>query len=162
MRRDVEIEKYDESMCTIFVDADACPVKKDIVEIAAAYHCSVIFISSYNHMIHDKPGGEWVFVDTNQEEVDLYIVNHVKPYDLVITQDIGLAGLLLKRNVYVLSPRGKEYNEANIEPALFSRFVHAKQRQAGQKTRGPKAYTKQDKEHFRVELEKILSNLAGI
>lgn len=161
MRSDVEIEKHDERMCTIFVDADACPVKKDILNLAACYDIPVVFISSYNHL-GARNEGNWVYVDTNQEEVDLYIVNHVQPADLVVTQDIGLAGLLLKGHVYVLSPRGKEYNESNIEGALFTRYMHAKQRRAGQKTKGPKPYTAQDRAQFRETLEKILSKIAGI
>ncbi|OEH93712.1 YaiI/YqxD family protein [Bacillus solimangrovi] len=156
------IERYGKRIGSIFVDADACPVKNDILEIASQFETSVTFVSSYNHMANESIGGKWVYVDTNKEEADLYIMNHVNSNDIAITQDIGLASILLKRHVYVLSPRGKEYEESNIESALFSRYIHAKNRRAGKYGKGPKPFTNEDRMAFRIKLEKTLSKFEGI
>lgn len=62
------------------------------------------------------------------KNADLYIANHVKPGDIVVTQDIGLASLLLNRNVSVMSERGRLYKEDTIDFALEGRHFSGKQR----------------------------------
>ncbi|KKI88578.1 hypothetical protein WQ54_30765 [Bacillus sp. SA1-12] len=145
----------------IYVDADACPVKQQIMEVANKYNINVIFVASYNHTSDKTYGGSWVFVDTGKEEADLYIVNHVQKNDLVITQDIGLAGLLLRKGVLVVTPRGKRYTEENIDTALQFRYLSAKERRSGKYTKGPKKFTDEDILNFITALEKILSKDAG-
>ncbi|MGM7721089.1 YaiI/YqxD family protein [Metabacillus sp. Hm71] len=145
----------------IYVDADACPVKQQIMEVANKYNIEVIFVASYNHNSDKTYGGSWVFVDTGKEEADLYIVNHVQKNDLVITQDIGLAGLLLRKDVLVVTPRGKQYTEENIDTALQFRYLSAKDRRSGKYTKGPKKFTDEDILNFITALEKNLSKDAG-
>jgi uncharacterized protein YaiI (UPF0178 family) len=62
----------------IIVDADACPVKSEILLIANTYQIEVTFVASYSHVLNNKMGGSWIYVDTGKEEVDMYIVNHAK------------------------------------------------------------------------------------
>jgi uncharacterized protein YaiI (UPF0178 family) len=145
----------------IYVDADACPVKQEIMNIAGKYNIEVIFVASYNHTSDNTYGGRWIFVDTGKEEADLYIVNHVQKGDLVISQDIGLAGLLLRKDVIVVTPRGKRYTEANIDTALQFRYLSAMERRGGKYTKGPKKFTEEDTLNFITTMEKILSKDAG-
>jgi uncharacterized protein YaiI (UPF0178 family) len=145
----------------IYVDADACPVKQEIMDIADNHGIEVVFVASYNHKSNNTYGGKWVFVDTGKEEADLYIVNHVQKNDLVISQDIGLAGLLLKKDVIVVTPRGKRYTETNIDTALQFRYLSAMERRSGKYTKGPKKFTEEDTINFITSLKKILSNDAG-
>ncbi|MBO1512281.1 YaiI/YqxD family protein [Metabacillus bambusae] len=145
----------------IYVDADACPVKQEIMNIAGKYNIEVIFVASYNHTSDKTYGGRWIFVDTGKEEADLYIVNHVQKSDLVISQDIGLAGLLLRKDVIVVTPRGKRYTEANIDTALQFRYLSAMERRGGKYTKGPKKFTEEDTLNFITTMEKILSKDAG-
>jgi uncharacterized protein YaiI (UPF0178 family) len=100
-------------------------------------------------------------VDTGKEEADLYIVNHVQKNDIVISQDIGLAGLLIRKDVIVVTPRGKRYTDANIDTALQFRYLSAMERRSGKYTKGPKKFTEEDTVNFITALEKILSNDAG-
>ncbi|WP_241156689.1 YaiI/YqxD family protein [Bacillus sp. FJAT-42376] len=146
----------------ILVDADACPVKEEIVSIGDSHGLETVFVASYNHMTSNDLGKKWVYVDTDKESADLYIVNRVKSGDVVISQDIGLAGLLLKKNVIVLTPRGKHYTEYNIETALQFRYLSAKGRREGIHSKGPKPFLEEDRKNFKDALEKILSNIAGI
>lgn len=104
---------------------------------------------------------EWVFVDTGKEEADLYIINHVNKNDIVISQDIGLAGLLIRKDVIFITPRGKRYTEANIDTALQFRYLSAVERKSGKYTKGPKKFTDDDTLNFITNLEKILSKHAG-
>ena len=107
------------------VDADSCPVKEEIVEIANSYSVEAIFIASYAHMKNDLNGTSWKFVDSSKEAVDLFIMNHVQKRDIVVTQDIGLASTLLPKEVYVLSPKGISYDEKDIHTALDMRYLSA-------------------------------------
>ncbi|PLT30978.1 YaiI/YqxD family protein [Peribacillus deserti] len=157
MKNNVELQRG----TIIYVDADACPVKDEITKEAKRYNVQVYFVTSINNMMNSPSEGKWVYVENEKEAADLYILNHAKKGDLVITGDIGLAGTLLPKNVYVLSPRGKEYTENNIGPMLEMRYAAGKMRRQGKYTKGPKPFKKEDREHFLINLSKILSNLAG-
>ncbi|WP_370875148.1 DUF188 domain-containing protein [Metabacillus malikii] len=102
-----------------------------------------------------------MFVDTGKEAADLYIVNHAKENDLVISQDIGLAGLLLKKGVVFITPRGKQYTELNIANALQFRYLSAKERRSGHFSKGPKKLSEDDILNFITTMKKILSKDAG-
>lgn len=109
-----------------------------------------------------KPKRELIYVDSEQDEVDFYIYQCAKAGNLVITQDMGLAGLLVKKGVYVLSPRGTFVTDEHMDTILYNRYVSAKLRRQGTFTKGPKAFSQQDRQCFLSSLEKILSNYRGI
>lgn len=113
-------------------------------------------------MKNDLQNMNWKFVDSTKEAVDLYIMNHVRSGDIVVTQDIGLASTLLSKKVHVLSPKGIPFEEKNIETSLDLRYLSAKARRRGIYGKGLKPYSKEDRQKFRKELLKILSDIAGI
>jgi uncharacterized protein len=145
---------------TVFVDADACPIKSEIFFLAAKYNIPSVFISSYNHF-SPLQQMKWVYVDTEKEAVDLYILNHAVRGDVVVTQDIGLASMLVSRGVHVISPRGKVYKEEEMENALHHRYLHTRMRRQGMYPKGMKRFSDQDRRRFRQNFEKILSKLKG-
>jgi uncharacterized protein len=159
MQKDVELEHMNTNP-TIYVDADACPVKTEILHCATINDFPVFFVASYKNRMNN-PEGDWVYVDTDKEAADLYIINCVKKGDIVITADIGLAGTLVSKRVYALSTRGMEYRDENIASLLDQRYLSAKLRRQGKYTKGPKPFTKEDKSRFISLLTKILSNFAG-
>lgn len=149
---------------TLFVDADACPVpiKEEIMTVQKALvNSEIIFVASYAHMSTTFQDAKWVMVDSEREEADLYIHRHVTKGDIAITQDYGLASLLLPKGVFILSPRGKRYTEENISTLLHTRYLASKSRRAGKHTKGPRKFTDQDREQFRKEFIKILSIYEG-
>ncbi len=148
-------------MSTVYVDADACPVKREIISISRSYGLEVIFVASHAHKKNTPDQGRWVYVDSSKEAADLYIMNHVRSEDVLITQDIGLASLVLPKKVYAISPRGKAYKEESIVTALDYRYVAAKERRKGIYGKGPKPFTSKDRETFCYQFEKILSKIAG-
>ncbi|AIE60775.1 YaiI/YqxD family protein [Bacillus methanolicus] len=143
------------------MDADSCPVKKEIVEIASFYSIKPIFIASYNHFKADTAGSFWEYVDSGKEAVDLFIMNRAKSGDIIVTQDIGLASALLPKGVYALSPRGIMYEENEINTALDIRYLSAKARRRGIYAKGPKPFTQNDRIKFVKQLTKILSKYEG-
>ncbi|MFT4412666.1 YaiI/YqxD family protein [Fredinandcohnia humi] len=155
------MEKYGEKKNKIFVDADACPVKEEILKLAGTYNVDVVFVASYAHVMSNPMGGEWIYVDSDKEAADLYIMNHARRQDIVITQDIGLASILVNKGVIAISPRGNEFEEENMDHILHLRYLSAKDRRSGTYSKGPKPFTEDHRYHFNKVFEKILSNLAG-
>lgn len=145
----------------VYVDADSCPVKEDIVEIASYYHYELLFVASYAHMKRDNDEQKWKYVDSDKEAVDLFIMNATKKQDIVVTQDIGLASTLLLKQVTVLSLRGVIFKEESINTALDMRYLSAKARRKGVYGKGPKPYTEEDRQKFRRNFKRILSKDEG-
>ncbi|MBM7650010.1 uncharacterized protein YaiI (UPF0178 family) [Bacillus ectoiniformans] len=145
----------------IFVDADSCPVKQEILTLAKEYKIEAVFVASIRHMMNQTMEGTWKYVDPDAEAADLYIFNHLQKGDVLVTQDIGLAGLALSKQVNVVSPRGHVYHEDNMANELHFRHLAAKARRSGVYSKGPKAFTDADNSRFMVNMKNILSQAAG-
>lgn len=143
----------------IFVDADACPVKDMVVEVARTYAIQVIMVNSLSHCGPFIDGVEYVVVDNIPEAADLAIINRIAKGDLVVTQDYGLASLVLGKGGFAIHHTGRKYTSENIDQLLFKRHLSAKVRRSGGKTPGPKAFTKIDKENFRKALSELVLQL---
>jgi uncharacterized protein YaiI (UPF0178 family) len=150
-----------QNLIRIFVDADACPVKQEIVQAGTGFHVDIYFIASYAHQ-SESHSGNWIYVDSFKDQVDFYIYKHVRKGDIVVTQDMGLASLLVKQGVRVLSPRGTILRDEQMDTILYNRYMSAKLRRNGTYTKGPKAFSAEDRKRFLQELKKILSNHEGI
>ncbi|MDQ6421105.1 YaiI/YqxD family protein [Paenibacillus sp. LHD-117] len=140
----------------IVVDADSCPVKNEIVGTALHYQVPVRMVASYDHRLEPKPGVEIVQVDRSDQSVDLYIVNHIRRGDIVITGDFGLACVAIGKGAVVLSPRGEEYTDDNIDYLMERRHESARRRRAGGRTKGPRAMSDADRIAFQQKLTKVL------
>lgn len=144
----------------IYVDADACPVKEIIIEIAIPNNIPVYLVKSYAHFsTQDDPDGVTsIYVDSEREAADYRILSMLRPNDLVITQDYGLASLALEKNAYVLHHKGFIYTQENIDYLLEVRYQNAQARKKKMKTKGPKPLTQEDKNQFRQALIDVLTN----
>ncbi|MCF6137954.1 YaiI/YqxD family protein [Pseudalkalibacillus berkeleyi] len=145
----------------VLVDADACPnqIKKAILEISNFYEYKVFFIASYSHATDQYRNAEWILVDAEPESVDMYIVNQSIKGNVVITQDHGLASLLVSKGVYVISPRGKHYSEEEMPSLLQSRYYSSKLRRSGHRTKGPPPFTEEDAERFSNSFNQLFSDI---
>lgn len=143
----------------IVVDGDSCPVKAKIVEIARRFGVQVLMVSSYDHVLQAEEGVTVVQVDRSSQSADMYIANHVSKGDIVVTQDYGLAALVIAKSCQCLSPRGRLYRPDQIDELLESRHLHAKARRSGRYPKGPKPFTEADREHFSAQLTKLLEHL---
>ncbi|MDO3409179.1 YaiI/YqxD family protein [Saccharibacillus sp. CPCC 101409] len=143
----------------ILVDADACPVKEEVKRAARTANVPAVFVSSYDHMLREQSGVQIVRVDPGKESADLYIVNHTKAGDVVVTQDYGLAALVLAKKAFALSERGAVYDAGNIEFLLDRRHISAKVRRGGGRTKGPRKFTAEDRAVFSEKLLKLLHDL---
>jgi len=113
-------------------------------------------VASHDHRLEQQAGIKVVQVDISDQSVDLYIVNHIKAGDIVVTQDFGLACIAIGKRAVVLSPRGEQYTNDNIDYLMERRHELAKRRRSGGKTKGPKAMNNDDRDRFQQKLTKVL------
>lgn len=143
------------------IDADASPVKSEVIELAREYELDVVLVSSIAHYSNEEHPEfvEIVYVEKGADMADFKIVQLADKGDIVITQDYGLASLLLPKGCHVIHHKGWAYTKENIDSLLHSRHFSALQRKSGQRTKGPKPFTPEDRETFRVFLRDFLENL---
>lgn len=136
----------------LIIDGDACPAKKEIFQLAKQYEVEVILITSLSHY-SDYQDCTYIVVDNLPQAVDMAVMNRTQKGDVVITQDYGLAAVVLKKGAYVLSPRGKVYRDEKMDELLLERHLAQKERRGGGKIKGPHAYTKEDMDRLLRVLE---------
>lgn len=146
----------------IIVDADACPVKSEIITVGQQFKVEVLIVASFDHRMAPATDGVTVVqVDRSDQSVDLYIANRVSRGDILVTQDYGLATIGLAKGAITLSNRGQLYKDETIDFMLERRHELAKQRRNGKFARGsgPKAFTDEDRNYFLQSMTKVLLRL---
>lgn len=118
----------------ILVDADACPVKEIILEISKEYNLELYMYFDNSHIYSDDYSTV-IIVDKSKDSVDLKILNDLKPNDIVVTGDYGLASIVISKNAKAISNNGLIFSESNIDKLLFERFLGVKNRKAKIKTK---------------------------
>lgn len=139
----------------IIVDADACPVKRIIEDLAFTYKVELIMVSNYHHRIASTYA-TLVVVDAASQSADMTIANYANRGDIVVTQDYGLASMVLGKHAGAIHPSGKIYSAENIDGLLMQRYVNQKARQAGKRISSPKKRQAADDQRFRCNLEKMI------
>ncbi|RKP55619.1 DUF188 domain-containing protein [Cohnella endophytica] len=143
----------------VVVDGDACPVKAEIARTVRSCGATALLVSSHAHVLVPEPSVDVVTVDASDQAADLYIANVLKGSDILVTGDYGLAALGLARGAAVLTPRGKMIGESDIEELLEQRHFSARMRRGGMRTKGPRAFTKEDRDRFQQKLTRLLGGL---
>ncbi|MCD3195873.1 YaiI/YqxD family protein [Clostridium botulinum C] len=142
----------------IRVDADACPGRIIIERAAIENNIEVIMYCDINHALTSKYSTIKV-VDSGFQSVDMNIINEVKKDDIVVTQDYGVAAMVLGKKAYAISPKGYIYDNDNIERLLFERHLSAKARRGGKKTSNPKKRTIEDDDRLYKNILKLIKNI---
>ena len=142
----------------IIIDADACPVVDITVNTARERAIPCIIVCDNTHSI-EREGAETIVVDKGADSVDCRIANLTEKGDVIVTQDYGLAALVLGKGGKALNQNGLIYTDANIENLLFTRFIGKKERMAGARTKGPKKRTAQNDADFIRALAECLRTL---
>ena len=164
-------------MTTLIIDADACPVTREALACARAARVPVLIAGNSTQNLarricRDDPRdaahargrdathpGFWVEtldVSCGADSADFAIIERLQPGDVVVTQDIGLASMVLGRGAAAVGVRGHVYSKATIDMQLFIRHEEKKVRRAGGRTQGPSAFTDDDRDRFRANLERLL------
>lgn len=100
-----------------------------------------------------------VWVDGGPDVADQHIVEHAERGDLVVTQDIPLAALLVPAGIVVLDPRGEEHTMETIGERLSIRDFMEQARTAGVVTGGPPPFDARARQAFAAALDRALTRL---
>lgn len=145
----------------IIIDGDACPQRvKDICEVAAReFKVDLIIVVDIDHYIVSDY--QVIVVEQGRDSVDYKIVQIFKEGDILVTQDYGLASLVLAKASAVIHTAGFFINRNNIDNLLQSRYISERIRKQGGKTKGPSKRTKEQDDNFRKCLYKVLHEKLG-
>ncbi|MBA4793309.1 YaiI/YqxD family protein [Phenylobacterium sp.] len=141
---------------TIFIDADACPVKDEVYRVAQRYGLKTYVVSNAFMMIPASPLVERVVVDAGPDVADDWIAEHVAPGDVAITNDIPLAERVLKAGGHAVAPNGRPFTENSIGSAVAQRALMEQLRSTGDFLGGPKPFDRNDRSRFLQALDEII------
>lgn len=141
----------------IWIDGDGCPVVKLGIKVAKDKGISVTVVK--NHAVQvDDDYAEIVTVDISRDAADFYIVNHIEGGDIIITQDYGLAALVLAKEGLCLNQNGRYITRENIDLILDQRHHNRVERQKNKKYTKFKKRRIEDDEAFQVALSKLIAS----
>ena len=142
----------------ILIDADGCPVVNETIKVAHKFNLESIIFCDTSHNFDEK-NIKVIVVSKGIDAVDFAILNNIEKGDIVITQDYGLASLVLSRNSYAINQSGMVYTNENIDELLYSRYISKKMRNSGARIKGPKKRDKSQDIIFKENLEKLILNI---
>lgn len=145
-------------MVKLLVDADGCPVVNEAIAKAREYGVPVLLLCDTSHEMQ-REGAETIVVSKGADSADFALVNRVGKGDIVVTQDYGLAAMVLAKRGVPIDQNGRVYTDDNIGSLLGSRHVAKKIRQGGGRLKGPKKRRPEQNERFEESLEELLKNI---
>tara|TARA_R110002167_G_scaffold44683_5_gene134388 strand:- start:1174 stop:1626 length:453 start_codon:yes stop_codon:yes gene_type:complete len=143
-------------MTQIYVDADACPVKDEVLRVAARHKLHVFMVTNQWLRLTDDPLVELVQVPDGPDVADDWIAERAGAGDIVITSDIPLAARALERGAQALGPTGRPFTDNGIGMALAMRELSAHLRDTGEIRGGGPAFAKKDRSNFLQALDQAV------
>ena len=131
----------------ILIDADACPVKEIAARMAKEQNIPLMLFADTAHELRSDYG-EIITVDKGRDGVDFKIMQALRPGDIVLTQDYGLAAMALGRGALAINQNGLIFDSGNIDGLLMERHTAGKRRRSGGRTKGPPKRTAEDDARF--------------
>ena len=139
----------------IIVDGDGCPGMSYIERVAKEEAVELIVYSTVDHNIQ-LDYGIVKRVDAGFQSVDMYVMNEAKKNDVIISQDFGVAAMVLGKKAFAISPKGMVYTDENIERLLFERHLSQKARKAGLRGKNTSKRTKDDDLKFYETIKRVV------
>lgn len=161
-----EIEQYFKQACNrlgydCFTDeADACPVVRITEQVAKEKGIPVTLLCDTNHVLQSDYS-EVITVGAGADAVDFKLVSICQKGDLVVTQDYGVAAMILGKGAYGIHQSGKWYTNENIDQMLMERHLAKKARNAKKKhhLKGPAKRTEEDDRRFEESLRRLIDSV---
>lgn len=149
---------------TIYLDADACPVKEQVYRVAARYRMPLIVVANSPLRIPEMADlhARMMVVPGAMDAADDWIVAQATPADLVLTADILLAQRMLENGVRTLDFRGSEFSPTRIGEAVAARDLAALMRSMGMPSGGPPPFSQKDRGKFASLLDNAVNRMARL
>lgn len=147
----------------ILVDADACPVVPIIIRVAKGFNIPVTLFCDTNHIMQSDYA-QIRIIGAGADAVDFALINACSAGDIVVTQDYGLAAMVLSKQAYAIHQSGRWYTADNIDTLLAERHIAKKARMSKAKhhLRGPRKRSAEDDRRFEESFRKLILKKAGI
>lgn len=143
----------------ILVDADACPVKQIIVRLAKQRNIPVTMLIDTSHELSDGYS-RIITVDKQADSVDFALMGLLTRNDIVVTQDYGLAAMVLGKGAKAINQNALIYTDDNIDKLLMERHIGQKVRRGGGgRSIGPSKRTKEDDVRFEAAFKKLIEGM---
>jgi len=142
------------------VDGDACPVRREVERAARHFAVPVRYFSHPTQIRIGSPDTSHRTVE-GPDAVDFAIVAACRDGDVVVTDDLGLAAMVVSRGAVALSSRGRRFAPHEMTARLHVRHLARKARRAGRRTHGPKPFTAADRRRFETVLSGIIREMSG-
>ena len=141
----------------ILVDADACPVVRIVEQTAERYKIPVVLLCDPTHVLQSSYS-EIKVIGAGADAVDFALVNQCGKGDIVVTQDYGVAAMILGKGAHGIHQSGKWYTNENIDQMLMERHLAKKARMGKGKhhLKGPAKRTVEDDERFQESFSKLI------
>ena len=143
----------------IYVDADACPVKNEVLRVAERHRLRVYMVSNSFMRLPESPLIRRVVVSNEFDAADTWIADRVEENDMGIPSDIPLASRCIKKKGEVVTPNGHFFDEQNIGNALAMRDLKTRLREMGEILDQKGGFNKADRSRFLQMLEERLRTL---
>lgn len=145
----------DTSDPVIYVDADACPVKEEIMRVADRHGLVVTLVSNGGLRPSRDPMIRHVVVSKSADAADDWIAAEAKAGDIVVTQDIPLAARCVEKGALVLGNSGREHTPETIGMAVAMRDLKQHLRETGEDRGFNRAFSREDRSAFLQALDRI-------
>ncbi|MAO56071.1 MAG: hypothetical protein CMM61_10260 [Rhodospirillaceae bacterium] len=143
-------------MVEIYVDADACPVKDEVMRVAGRHGLKTRMVTDGGLRPPRDPMVEVIIVAQGADAADDWIAEHITGADVCVTNDIPLAARCLEKGAAAIRPNGEEYTEDGIGMALAGRELMQGLRETGEITGGPRPFSKADRSRFLDRMETVV------
>ena len=141
---------------SIFIDADACPVKSEIERVANRHKIKNYIVSNGGIRPSQNPLLNLVVVSKESDAADIWISENMSENDIVVTSDIVLAANVIEKGARVIKPNGEILNSKNIGEILAMRDLMQDIRAADPfRQSGGSAFSKNDRSKFLDSLERL-------
>ena len=141
---------------TLYIDADACPVKDEAVRVAERHGLVIHFVSNAFMRLPEGPSIKRVVVSDGPDAADDWIAERAGKGDIVVTADIPLAARCLKAGARAVGPTGKPFTDAGIGMALAMRDLSRHLRETGESKGYNAGFTRHDRSRFLQALEQAV------
>jgi len=144
----------------ILVDADACPVKDEVLRVADRHGVKVTLVANFGLRPSRNPMVAHVMVPQGPDAADDWIAEAAGADDIVVTADIPLASRALKKGATVIGPTGRLFSEVNIGSALATRELNQFLRETGESRGFNAEFSAKDRSRFLQVLDEAVTRLA--
>ena len=149
---------------TIYIDADACPVKQEVYRVAERHalkgvDLKVLVVTNSPIAVPRDAFVERVVVSAGMDEADNWIAERARAGDIVVAADVPLASRCVKAGAEVIAPNGRAFTKDSIGMTLATRNLMDSLRSAGAITGGPKPFAPRDRSSFLAALDQAIVRL---